>query len=107
MSHTTCTHATTPAARRACRKARLAITTMLAEADFHFADQMEANAATPYVHADYERAQRQLKAALMLAFEGNDDYVETMYYHMINSGETFTWLWNEYGYDLLADPKHI
>jgi hypothetical protein len=78
----------------------------LAIADEHRAAMLEANLAEPYIHADYDRQERLLKAALLLFTEGDADYAEAIYDNVITSGETAEWLTETYSrQDLIENGR--
>lgn len=51
-------------------------------------NMLEVNSEIPYVHAEYERHSRLLKAALVIYTNGDMHYAEALYMALIDSGES-------------------
>jgi hypothetical protein len=54
-------------------------------------DMLKANAAQPYVHEEYARHERLLKAALMLWTDGDAPYAAALFDAYVDSNEELEW----------------
>ena len=64
---------------------------MEAVVDQCYRNMMDANATEPYVHADYDRWDKMLNAALVLLTNGDMPYAEALRWHFLDSGEDIRW----------------
>ncbi len=59
--------------------------------DHCYRSMMDANGATPYVPAEYDRWEEMLKAALVLLTNGDMPYARALRWAFLESGETIRW----------------
>lgn len=69
-----------------------------AACDKAHADMMAVNGGTPYVHAEYYRHERLLKAALMLWTDGDAPYAEALFDAYVDSNEDLEWYTRRSGF---------
>ncbi len=70
--------------------------------DKHFQEMMAANAAEPYVHAEYERCDRMASAALVLLTKGDQEWANALRLAFTDSNEPIEYYIRNWSRDALV-----